>query len=567
MCAKRLAVALVLFCLTGSKIFSQVCSVLGQTPQSAFPVCGVKVFQQGSVPLCKGPAINAPGCTGLTARNPFWYKFTCFATGTFGFLITPLAANEDYDWQIFDVTGHDVNDVFTDPSLFVVGNWAGTYAPTGTSPTATSNIQCGSNPTAGVTTFSSMPVLIKGHDYLLLVSHFTDTQSGYTLDFSGGTAGTTLGTASITDTNTGKFKNGSAFCNNTGFAVSLNKKMKCSSVAADGSDFSLSVPGYTITGASAQSCSSGFDFDSLNISVDKPLTAGTYTLTLKTGSDNNTLLDNCDVNMAAGESITIVVKDTVTTKFSYAITYGCKADTVRFSHPGGIGLSWLWNFDDNTTSTLQNPTKIYTQFGPATPVKLTVSNGVCALSDSARMDLTNNTWVKAGFTLNIDSLCPEDRLVATNTSQGNVARYAWDFGNGVTDVNKDPQPVSYSVPRETGYRVKLSVENAGCVDTTSVAIKVFPICTIAVPSAFTPNGDGLNDYLYPLDAIKADHLVFRVYNRMGQVIFETHDWTRKWDGKMNGRLQPPGTYVWTLSYTHHDTGKAYFLKGTSVLIR
>jgi gliding motility-associated-like protein len=92
-------------------------------------------------------------------------------------------------------------------------------------------------------------------------------------------------------------------------------------------------------------------------------------------------------------------------------------------------------------------------------------------------------------------------------------------------------------------------------------------CYIAVPSGFTPNGDGINDYLYPLNAYKAINLEFRVYNRYGQLVFETKNWMNKWDGTINGKQQPTGTYVWMLNYTDSDSGKKYFLKGTSVLIR
>jgi gliding motility-associated-like protein len=92
-------------------------------------------------------------------------------------------------------------------------------------------------------------------------------------------------------------------------------------------------------------------------------------------------------------------------------------------------------------------------------------------------------------------------------------------------------------------------------------------CYITVPTAFTPNGDGLNDFLYPLNAYKADNLEFRIYNRYGQMVFETTNWTKKWDGKIDGKPQASGTYVWMLSYKDRDTDKNIFLKGTSVLIR
>jgi len=122
--------------------------------------------------------------------------------------------------------------------------------------------------------------------------------------------------------------------------------------------------------------------------------------------------------------------------------------------------------------------------------------------------------------------------------------------------------------KETWYAVSLIVANhAGCQDTTGRRIKVYRTCYIAVPTAFTPNADGNNDYLYPLNAYKADNLEFRVFNRLGQLVFQTTDWTVRWDGRVNGHPQSPGAYVWTLQYTDRDSGKKIFRKGTTILVR
>jgi gliding motility-associated-like protein len=109
--------------------------------------------------------------------------------------------------------------------------------------------------------------------------------------------------------------------------------------------------------------------------------------------------------------------------------------------------------------------------------------------------------------------------------------------------------------------------NMNCFDTAHHIIKAVPSCYIDVPTGFTPNGDGINDYLYPLNGYKAINLKFSVFNRLGQLIFETNDWRNKWDGTVNGRPQPVGTYAWMLSYTNKDTGEKVFKKGVSVLLR
>src|SRR6202158_5681867 len=102
------------------RVNSQTCTTLGQNPSTAFPVCGTDTFSQSTVPYCGGKTI--PGvCSsdGVADTNPFWYKFTCFSAGTLGFLITPNDLNDDYDWELFDITGHNSDDIYTNTSLFV----------------------------------------------------------------------------------------------------------------------------------------------------------------------------------------------------------------------------------------------------------------------------------------------------------------------------------------------------------------------------------------------------------------------------------------------------------------
>jgi len=70
-----------------------------------------------------------------------------------------------------------------------------------------------------------------------------------------------------------------------------------------------------------------------------------------------------------------------------------------------------------------------------------------------------------------------------------------------------------------------------------------------------------------LNALNADNLQFSVYNRMGQLVFHTKDWTKKWDGRINGILQDTGVYAWLLSYTNQGTGEKVLQKGTTLLIR
>jgi gliding motility-associated-like protein len=155
-----------------------------------------------------------------------------------------------------------------------------------------------------------------------------------------------------------------------------------------------------------------------------------------------------------------------------------------------------------------------------------------------------------------------------DSSRGMLVRWAWDFGNGQSSPDSAAPDQKYPSDHEpVDYTVRLIVtDTAGCADTAVHIVKSVNNCFITVPNAFTPNGDGHNDYLYPLDAWKATDLVFRVFSRSGQLVFETRDWTKKWDGRVNGLLQPPGVFVWTLDYTD-AAHRRQSQKGTTILIR
>lgn len=90
--------------------------------------------------------------------------------------------------------------------------------------------------------------------------------------------------------------------------------------------------------------------------------------------------------------------------------------------------------------------------------------------------------------------------------------------------------------------------------------------TVYVPTAFTPNADGRNDLLQAVSSSRANNFIFRVFNRVGQVVFETAQAGRGWDGRFRQQPQPPGVYVWMVAYTN-QIGRIRTFKGTTVLIR
>lgn len=665
------------FILISGLLMAQPCTNLGQTPSTAFPVCGTAVFTQNSVPICSTFDIFVPGCPGSSAggaayqnKNPYYYRFTCYTAGTLGFTITPLAANEDYDWQLYDITGKNPDQIFTDNSTIVTGNWAGTYGPTGASASGTNGIQCASAPADNAPTFAKMPTLIVGHEYILMVSHFTDTQSGYSLSFTGGTA-------VITDPLDPHLLSAKADCDGTKITVKLNKKVRCNSYTANGSEFSIVPAVATVVSAVPDSCAFGFDFDELVLTLSAPLTNNNYQLVIKNGTDGNTLRDNCGRNIPVDEQVpflyaipqpifadsvgkagcatdsvivyfpkkiacntispdgsdfavtgpapltvataygncvngksdyaivkfttpvyvggtyqltlkagndgsvildecgqempqhtrTFIAADTVNAGFTYTTSLSCLQNTYTFVHNGAHNVnSWNWTFNNNIRANTPSHSIIF----PATStndIQLIVSNGTCA--DTSNLNLVLNNEVRASFTMP-DIICPEDPLEVTNTSTGIVTSWLWKYDVTGSSTLKDPPPYLFPARNvEAYYTVKLLAYNStlGCADSARKTVRVLDFCLIDVPTAFTPNNDGLNDYFHPHTAFKADNYDFRVYNRWGQLVFQTRNWQDKWDGRFGGLLQNPGVFVWMLSYKHRDTGKDVFRKGTVTLIR
>jgi gliding motility-associated-like protein len=119
--------------------------------------------------------------------------------------------------------------------------------------------------------------------------------------------------------------------------------------------------------------------------------------------------------------------------------------------------------------------------------------------------------------------------------------------------------------RDQQYTVELTTA-AGCVTTDSQLVKVVREISFYVPGAFTPNKDGLNDYLLPVSTGITEIRYFRVYNRWGQLLFQLTPGSPGWDGYFNGIAQTTQTVVWMAEGIGVDK-KRYRQKGTAVLIR
>ena len=141
--------------------------------------------------------------------------------------------------------------------------------------------------------------------------------------------------------------------------------------------------------------------------------------------------------------------------------------------------------------------------------------------------------------------------------------WTWDLGDGTTSTLQHPIH-EYA---DTGfYLVTLKIENQyGCRDSTQKYIQIKPIYAVWIPNAFTPNNDYINDY-FSVDGYGIAQLHIAIYNKWGELLFESDELEFKWDGTSKSNLVQEDVYVYKIRvfdvlFEWHDyIGKVFLLK-------
>jgi gliding motility-associated-like protein len=125
--------------------------------------------------------------------------------------------------------------------------------------------------------------------------------------------------------------------------------------------------------------------------------------------------------------------------------------------------------------------------------------------------------------------------------------YEWDFGNGMTSTDENPR-IYYSTDTNS-YPVRLVTFNQwGCADTVWRWVKVIPEFNVYVPNAFTPDGDGLNEF-FTISGTAIVEADLEIFDRWGASLYWGENLaplTKGWDGNFNGGPVPQGTYAYRL---------------------
>lgn len=239
----------------------------------------------------------------------------------------------------------------------------------------------------------------------------------------------------------------------------------------------------------------------------------------------------------------------------------CFGQGYQLQGSGGVTFQWSPTTYFNTGSTTSSQNPAITPAQSITYSLNVVDNLGCASLRPATVTITVTPPIQV-------KASPRDTVVAKGDvfvlrAISPVNDYIWSPAFGLDNPTKQ-NPVA-TIDRDIIYTVT-AYTGAGCKGSDTVKIKVYDGPEIYVPTAFTPNGDGRNDLLKPFPVGIKELRFFRVFNRWGQMIYQTSILSAGWDGRLNGVLQPTETYVWVLEAVTKEN-VVVKKRGTSTLIR
>jgi len=188
------------------------------------------------------------------------------------------------------------------------------------------------------------------------------------------------------------------------------------------------------------------------------------------------------------------------------------------------------------------------------------ANPLAVTSTSIKMTVAPNT---PGVRYPTVTATPNVALPLQARNLGSNYTYLWNPPIGLNFSNIQNPVFSYD--KKTEYTIKI-FSPIGCITVDTLLVNLLNTPYIFVPNAWTPNGDGHNDYLYPLTINIMQLKYFRIFNRWGQKVFETNIIGKGWDGNFGGKPQPIDVYTWTIEAISSD-GYNYKLNGKAVLLR
>jgi len=276
-----------------------------------------------------------------------------------------------------------------------------------------------------------------------------------------------------------------------------------------------------------------------------------------TGTDANGCTNTASVTLTVSDCAPLIAG------FSFQDDI-CVGDCITFTDTSsGNPVSWLWDFGSNatpSTSTDQDPGTVCFNTVGVQQVQLTITDaGGSSVSATNNLTVHDVPTVYAELDTVID-LGGNVDLIAVSPNFGN---YQWTPDTYYIDC--DTCATTFATPALDVDYIVIFTDPNGCTAQDTVHVIVNFIEGIGVPQAFSPNGDGHNDLLV-VKGLGIDKMVFKIYNRYGELVFESHEQTFGWDGTYKGKDENPGVFTWVLEY-HLLNGSAKVVSGNTTLIR
>ena len=228
-------------------------------------------------------------------------------------------------------------------------------------------------------------------------------------------------------------------------------------------------------------------------------------------------------------------------------------------------ISYSWDFGDGNSSSQQNPSNVYENPG-SYDVTLQISTAIGCVSTltMAKPDLVEvSPSPVAAFSITPDHLTIFDSEVTISDESIDSHQHFYQL---TPEVDTAQRNLTFHYT-EGGYHYPYQVvtNEFGCVDTTYRTVYLEPYTTLYVPTAFTPDGNRLNNVFLPIVLDVTDY-EFIIYNRWGEVFFKTTNTKEGWDGRVRGHPSPDGVYVWRIQYINHlQIGEVH--QGSVTLLR
>jgi|GEM_PF-2810756 len=249
-------------------------------------------------------------------------------------------------------------------------------------------------------------------------------------------------------------------------------------------------------------------------------------------------------------TVDVVITEVPTASFVASPQEGCTPVTTTFVNTGSsLGTTCLWDFGEGSTSTQCETTDhTFVQAG-CYDITLTVSEAGCSSQFTAPQLVCVDPLPIAAF-----SITPNPVLIAspfalfTSNSVG-ASEVVWTFEGGQPATSTEPiVRVDYTGLDPNEFDVCLRVTNdVGCSDSACTTVFLLDELRVHVPNTFTPDGDGINELFLPvLVGNSTEDFRLSIFNRWGELIYETANTGSGWDGTMGGTKVQDGVYVWKL---------------------